>query len=328
MHHIKTSIMSEVRKSYSYIAFLSLLIVPLFFLAGCGKKSAPTLKEYEKPATPTLLKAIHREEKISLHWNYPAEKENSVADFIILKSSGAEFKKLVHIEKSIRSYEDTDFETGGTYRYKIIARSFKGVYSDDSNIIGISPLKPPSPPSNLSFAIRDNSLLISWEPAEKGLLYNVYKSLEKGKYGLSPVNSVPISESSFTDLFNISKTVYYTVRSLHATEIKDEGAPSGELEVVPSALVPSAMKNVRYHAFADRVFLYWDNPEESWVSRFRIYRKTEGQDYLLIGETQIPLFVDKEPPLTKRAYRLNAVGPDKEGPGVEIREVIYIPSPE
>jgi hypothetical protein len=300
----------------------------LFFLTACGKKGAPTLKEYEKPAQPELLKAIHREEKIILQWSYPAEKEKAVADFIILKSSGAEFKKLVHIEKSKRFYEDNDFEIGGNYRYKIIAQSFKGVYSNDSNIIGINPLNPPSPPSNLTFAIRDNSLLISWEPAGKDLLYNVYKSLEKGKYSLSPINSTPVSESFFTDSLNISKTVYYTVRSLHATEIRDEGKPSGELEVAPSALVPSSMKNVRYHAGADRVFLYWDNPEESWVSRFRIYRRTEGQDYMLIGETQIPVFVDKEPPLTKRDYRLNAVGPDKEGPGIEIREVIYTPSPE
>ena len=320
MHCINTSTTSE--KFYHLFALLPLTIIMLFSIAACGKKSAPTLKEYEKPAQPTLLKAIHREDKIILQWDYPSEKEKAVAEFIILKSSGAEFKKLVHIEKGKRSYEDTAFETGGNYRYKIIAQSFKGVYSNDSNIIWISPLHPPSPPLSLSFAIRDNSLLISWEPAGKGLLYNIYKSLEKSKYGLSPLNSTPISESSFTDSFNINKTVYYTVRSLHATEIRDEGAPSKELDVDPSLLVPSAMKNVRYHAFADKVFLYWDSPEESWVSRFRIYRRTEGQDYLLIGETQIPVFVDNEPPLTKRDYRLHAVGPDKEGPGIEIREVI------
>ena len=312
---------------YQTLALLPLIIM-LFSLAACGKKGDPTLKEYEKPAQPTQLRAIHREEKIILHWNYPGEEEKAVENFIILKSSGAEFKKLLHIERSKRSYEDTDFETGGTYRYKIIAQSFKGVYSDDSNVIGISPLDPPPPPSNLAFAIRDNSLLISWEPAGKALRYNVYRSLEKGKYDLPPVNSTPISESSFTESFNISKTVYYTVRSLHATEIRDEGASSGELEVNPSVLVPSTMKNLRYHAVADRVFLYWDNPEESWVSRFRVYRRTAGRDYLLIGETQIPVFVDIEPPLTKRDYRLNAVGPDKEGPGIEIREVIYTPSPE
>ena len=97
------------------------------------------------------------------------------------------------------------FKSGGNYRYKIIAENFKGVHSDESNIIDISPLSPPSPPSNLSFAIEGDSLLISWTTVGKGILYNVYKSYEKGVYG-PPVNSAPISESSFTDSFNINKT--------------------------------------------------------------------------------------------------------------------------
>src|SRR3990172_1553709 len=189
MHRFETSALSEVKKSYRYIAFLPLFIVPLFFLAACGKKGEPTLKAYEKPAAPSALSAIHREEKIILQWNYPIEKEHEVAEFTILKASGTQ------IEKSNRSYEDTDFETGGNYRYKIIAQSFKGVYSDASNIVGASPLDPPRPPSDLSFSIRGNSLLLAWKPAERGLLYNIYKGLEKGKYGMLPVNSSPISDS-------------------------------------------------------------------------------------------------------------------------------------
>jgi len=132
MHRVETSALPEVKKSYRYIAFLPLFIVPLFFLAACGKKGEPTLKAYEKPAAPSALSAIHREEKIILQWNYPIEKEHEVAEFTILKASGTEFEKLVHIEKSNRSYEDTDFETGGNYRYKIIAQSFKGVYNTNS----------------------------------------------------------------------------------------------------------------------------------------------------------------------------------------------------
>ncbi len=327
MHRITISSLPGVKKSCRSLAFLPLLIIPLFFMSACGKKGEPTLKAYEKPAPPAVLHAIHREKSIILQWSYPTEKENTAADFIILKSSGAEFKKLVHIEKSKRSYEDTDFEKGNNYRYKIIARSFRGINSDASNIVGISPLDAPRPPSNLSFSIEGNSLLLTWRPEEKGLLYNIYKSLEKGKYGMSPINSIPISDNSFRDAFNINKTIYYTARSLHGSEIRDEGAPSEELAVDPSELVPALLNNFRYHAAPDRVFLYWDEPEESWITCFRIYRKTEGQGYIHVGETQLPVFVDKEPALTKRDYRLHAVGPVKEGPGVEIRGVIYTAPP-
>ena len=323
MHQNKISAISE--NLYRLLSLLPLLLIMLFYLAACGKKGDPTLKAYEKPAPPAALHAIHREEKIILQWAYPAGKENEIANFIILKSAGAEFKQLVHIEKNKQAYEDTAFVKDGNYRYKVIARSFTGVYSNDSNILGISPLVPPFPPSNLSFTIQGNSLLLTWEPAEKGLHYNVYKSAEKGSYGLTPVNNTPISGNSFSDSFVINKTVYYTVRSLLATEIRDEGASSEELVVDPAELVPAPLKNLKYHAAPDRVFLYWDEPAESWVTRFRIYRRTEDKDYLLIGETQIPSFADKEPALTKRDYRIHAVGPLKEGPGFELRGVLYVP---
>ena len=328
MHDSKTSIRAEAGKSYWYFAVLSLLIVPLLLLAACGKKGDPTLKEYEKPAEPSALKAIHREAHIILLWNYPADKESAIADFIVLKSSGAEFEKLAPADKSKRTFEDTSFETGITYSYKIIARNLKGVNSSDSNMVVVTPLAVPPPPSGLSFSIQGHSLLLAWKPAGEGLHYNIYRSLEKGKYGISPVNSNPLSDTSFTDAFNINKTVYYTVRSLRAGAIRDEGAPSEELAVDPAALIPSPLRNVTYFAASDKVFLYWDEPVESWVTGFRIYRKKEGQEnYQLLGETQIPVFVDTEPSRENNDYRLHAIGPAKEGPGTELRGVKYTAPP-
>ena len=315
-------------KSIKYIIFLSLLIVPLFVLAACGKKGAPTLKEYEKPPAPSALKAVHREDKIVLVWNYPADKESALADFTVLRSSGAEFEKLAVLEKSKHTYEDTGFQTGITYSYKIVARNFKGVTSSDSNMVVVKPQAVPPPPSGLSFSIQGSSLILRWKPAGEGLLYNIFRSSEKGKYGISPVNSNPVSDGFFTDSFNINKTVYYTVRSLLNSDIRDEGAPSEELAVDPAALVPSPVRNLTYFAAPDKVFLYWNEPEESWVTRFRVYRKTEGKDFQFIGETQIPVFVDKEPSPAKNDYRVNAAGPVKEGPGTEVRGVKYTPPPE
>jgi predicted small lipoprotein YifL len=327
MRRNKICIRAEVAKSCGYLALLSLLIVSLLSLAACGKKGPPTLKEYEKPPAPSALKAIHREDKIVLSWNYPKEKESSLADFVVLRSSGAEFEKLALPEKTRRTYEDSSFSTGSTYSYKIVARNLKGVYSTDSNMVVVIPLAVPPPPSDLSFSIQGNSLLLAWKPAEKGLFYNIYRSLEKGKYGTSPVNGKPVSGSSFTDAFNINKTVYYTIRSLHDSGTRDESAPSKELAVDPADLVPAPVRNLTYFAAPDKIFLYWDEPEESWVTSFRVYRKKEGQDYQLIGETQIPVFIDTEPSPTKNDYRVNAVGPDKEGPGTGITGVKYTAPP-
>ena len=67
MRLVKTATLSEVKKSYWYIVFFSLVIVPLCFLAACGKKGDPTLKAYEKPAAPSTLSAMHREDRPALH---------------------------------------------------------------------------------------------------------------------------------------------------------------------------------------------------------------------------------------------------------------------
>jgi hypothetical protein len=325
MLQFKIAVIARARNIFHFLVLLPLMLVPLFFLSACGKKGEPTLKEFEKPSAPSDLRAIHREKSIILQWNYPKDKEESITEFILFKSSDTEFRELVHLEKNKRIYEDTDFFIGGNYSYKIIARNFRGVYSDESNVITVKPLAVPPPPSDLSFSIRGNSLSLTWKSAGNDLLHNVYKTLEKGSYGMSPVNSVPLAENSFSDTFNINKTVYYTVRSLLTPGIRDEGLPSEELVADPSELVPTQIRDLRYYAAPDRVFLYWKEPEESWVTHFRIFRRTEGQDYQLIGETQLPVFVDAEPAVTKKDYRVTAVGPTKEGPGAEVRGVISLP---
>lgn len=320
--------MPEGIRVFRSLFFLALLFVPLFSLTGCGKKGWPTLKEYEKPLQPTDFRAIHREQSIFFYWNYPREKEYMIADFTIFKASGAEVETLAFIDNSKRSHEDTAVENRTDYSYKIIARSTTGVSSDESNVLRISPLPPPHPPSELSFTVQDDSLLLSWSSEENNVLYNVYKSLEKGKYAMLPINSSPISDTHFADSLPDNATVYYTVRSLYGGALRDESAPSQECVIEPSRFVPQPPKNFKYHAAPDMVFLYWDEPKESWVTRFRIYRKTSGEEFQLIGETMLPVFVDQEPALTARDYRLQAVGPAKEGPGSEITGVIYTAPPE
>ncbi len=240
--------MQSGQKSESHtgiLLFYRCLSSLCFFWQHAEKRATPTLKEYEKPAAPSSLKAVHREEKIVLLWNYPKEKESSHCGLHRPQVIRRGIRKTCRCSKKANGPMRTlPFKTGITYSYKIVARNLKGVNSSDSNMVVVRPLAVPPPPSDLSFSIQGNSLLLGWKPAEKGLFYNIFRSLEKGKYGISPVNSKPVSDSSFTDAFNINKTVYYTVRSLHDSEIRDEGAPSEELAVDPAALVPSPLKEL------------------------------------------------------------------------------------
>jgi len=296
-----------------------------FVLASCGKKGPPTLTSFEKPDAPSSVTAMHRGGALTLRWDYSRKQEGFIAEFIVLRSTGADFEKLSHLEKDKRLFVDRDIKTGITYRYKVISQNSRGVYSDDSPVVEATPAPAPLPPTSLSYAVKGDRVILSWKPVNTGDEFNVYKTREKGVYGLNPLNQTPLAEPAFTDAHSINTVVYYSVRSLTGSDIRDEGEASEELVVDPADLVPSRPENVQAYPESDRIFLSWSEPAEPWVTGFRVYRRTDAGEYILIGDTQIPTFVDNDRPVSRRDYRITAVGPAKEGPPAEITNVVYIP---
>jgi fibronectin type 3 domain-containing protein len=294
-------------------------------LSACGRKGEPTLKSYEKPAPPSGLSAIHREAEILLSWDFPKDKEPTLKGFYMMRSSGGDFEKLAFIENDKRSYGDTTFKIGIIYKYKIVAVNLRGIIGKDSNIVTVKPEAPPSPPAKVSYKAQRDSLLLKWETAGAGILYNVYKSYEQDVYSLRSLNKEPLTQTSFTDQLDTKKVVYYTIRSLRGNAWRDEGKASEEIKIDPSEFVPSSPENLKAVAAQESVYLTWKEPPEDWVTGYKVYREAEGEkDFKFIGETPIPSFIDKEAPLTKRNYRVTALGPSREGPPVEIDGVVFI----
>ncbi|MEW6068581.1 MAG: hypothetical protein AB1610_09875 [Nitrospirota bacterium] len=315
---------SEV-KSKIFTAYYILFVI-FFLICSCGKKGDPTLKSYEKPHPPSELGAIHRESEIILSWEFPKNKETGIKGFYLLKSTGEDFKKIEFIENSKRSYIDRDIKIGSKYRYKIVSQNLKDVLSVDSNIIDAEIRETPASPQSLSFKIKKDSLVLTWENAGEGVLYNIYKSDKKGIYPLMPLNNEPVKKNTFADDFDINKIVYYTIRGLWGDAIRNEGTPSKELEINPKEFVPSPPQNLQAVPTKENVYLIWKEPPETWISGYRIYRKTDKkEEFILIGETQIPSFLDKDPPSTNRSYRVTSTGPSKESSPTEIKDIIFVP---
>ena len=307
---------------YSLLTAYCLLLTACLLLASCGKKGPPTLKSYEKPDAPSGLKAIHREDKIILLWSY-GKKEN-LKDFDILKSDGVGFQKIASVGKDESSYTDTDFKTDVLYKYKVVARSLKDVFSNDSNVISIKPKPVPPAPKNISFRIGNDALHISWESNGKDILYNVYKTFEKGKYEINPANNKPLTTASYSDNLELDKPVYYTVRSALNGEARDEGAASDEIEVNPVNFMPSRPEGLQAVVADDKVVIMWDENPESWVMKYRIYRKiSEREEFKLIGESVTPAFTDREKTGTRHTYRVTALGSSKESEPSEIVAVYF-----
>jgi hypothetical protein len=311
------------RKKRLFLTLAAVLLSAVVF--GCGKKGDPTLKSYEKPDTPSNLAVVHREDAMFIKWAYPSAKENLIAQFIVLRSTGSEFEKLSHVDKEKRDYIDKDIRIGNTYEYKVISQNLRGIYSNDSAIASVSPVQVPPPPTKLSYRVSGNTVVLAWERAKKGTLYNVYKRTEKGNYGMKPINPEPLSEPTVKDTFSVNSIFHYTVRSLTGSSSRDEGPASEELTVNAADLVPPMPLNLQAFPAPDKVILSWRELDELWVTGFNVYRKTDNGNFVLLGKTQTPTFLDPEAPASKRDYRVTAAGTAKEGPAAEIRNVIYVP---
>lgn len=306
--------------------FLILTVVLLTTaLLGCGKKGDPTLKSYEKPETPSNLAVVHREDAIQITWAYPPAKEHLISQFIVLRAAGSGFEKLSFVEKEKRSYIDREIRTGTTYKYKVISRNPLGVFSNDSAVVSAAPVQVLLPPSKLSYSVSGNTVTLAWERTDRGALFNVYRSTEKGKYGMQPINPEPLSEPTLKDSFSVNTVFHYTVRSLTGSSIRDEGPASEELTVDAADLVPPVPANLQAFPAPDKVFLSWRELDERWITGFNVYRKADSGNFVLLGKTQTPTFVDPEAPASKRDYRVTAVGVSKEGPAAEIKDIIFIP---
>lgn len=301
------------KKPIIYYCLLLIAYCLLFFSLSCGKKSPPTLKAYEKPKAPSDLSVIHREDRLILSWSYPDNLRQALKGFHVLRSGGNGFDSIVFTPNDKNSYIDREFRENNAYRYKVVAESMKGISSDGSNIITLMPRPLPSPPNNVRFTIKNDLIEFSWDSSGKGVCYNIYRATEKSKYSDNPVNRAPVCNTSYKDSANPDAPVYYSIRALLNTDIRDEGYASAELEVNPLHFIPSPPSDLRIVMGDDRAHLMWKESPESWVKGYRVYRKIEGEtEFKMLGEVKVPAFTDTERIGKKRWYMVKALGPSVE----------------
>lgn len=292
----------------------------LFLLSACGTKTPPSLKAYEKPVAPTELSAIHREDKVTLEWTYPESLRTILKGFQVLRSSGQGFERIAFLSNDKSSFDDTGFKLGSKYKYNVIAKNFKDVLSKDSNIITVIPQHLPVPPTNVSFSIKTDAVELSWNPSDAGSCYNIYKTAEKGRYVGSPLNLEPVCAASFKDnKISPDRHVFYSIRALLNTQIKDEGYASGEVEVNPSLFVPSAPSDIRAVRTEGSVYLTWKEAREQWVKGYGVYRKVAGDaEFRKLSEVRMPVFVDNTKIIGRVWYAIKALSFSRESEAVTV----------
>lgn len=101
---------------------------------------------------------------------------------------------------------------------------------------------PPPAPSGLQATSGDSEIELRWSAVSASDLdgYNIYRSTSSigSVSGLTPLNSAPRSEASFTDTSVSNGTTYY-YRVTAVDNSDNESSPTGESEVTPFPTPPT-----------------------------------------------------------------------------------------
>jgi predicted small lipoprotein YifL len=298
-----------------------LLVAALAATAGCGKKGPPTMRSFEQPDRVAEVKATHRDGRINLSWAYNAKQGHIVVSGIfLLRAEGkGPYKAVAKLPASAKGYSDADIAPDREYRYKLRVFSARYVESEDSAELTVRPVKPPETPSDVSYRIAGNEVLIKWKKGGKGTLFNIYRSEKKGAYAAAPVNEKPLESPFFRDSLNMKAPVYYVVVAVKRTDIPNESAVSEELVIDPATFTPAPPADLRYVRSGGRGYLTWKDSEEPYVKGYRVYRKGTHGGYEFIGEVNVPVYLDEDKVSDMTLYRVTAVGPLKESsPSAEV----------
>jgi hypothetical protein len=300
---------------------LALCVLCLFLFSGCGKKGNPTMKSFEKPAAVANMSAIHRDGKVTIAWSYPKQAKITIKGFYVERAEEERpFENLAFLKGEVSQYSDEHFKTGEQYRYRIRVYSMRDIIGDDSPEIEVAPVRLPDPPRMMAYGLTDDALEIKWNEVP-GASYNIYRSTEKGKYPGAPLNARPLDKPFFSDRIETGMPVFYAVRAIVQSNIRNEGDPSADLEVNPQSFIPTRPTDLRYVRSEDRGYLSWKENSETWVKGYKVYRRSATGEYLPAGEAAIPLFVDEVPVTAPTSYYVTSLGPVKESQPSEMMSV-------
>ncbi|MCX8031016.1 MAG: hypothetical protein N3A59_05500 [Thermodesulfovibrionales bacterium] len=298
-------------KKTSKITVLMIII----FLCCCGKKGDLTLRSQEKPVIIKGFNAIHRDKELYLFWSLQEVEKAKIKHCVLFRSKNNEnnFVPLYILQTSENTYKDNSIEFNNTFFYKIKCYTLNDSLAGLSQTLKVSPIKPPPKPQEVYLSITFDEIKLKWQNIE-GAKYNVYKSFEKGLYSFTPINKTPINNNYFLDQINKERTVYYQIRALYDSSIRDESSPSEDIEISPDKFIPTPPKGLEVIVLKDKIYLIWDSNPESWIKGYKIYRKIDSQnEFSLLAETSLPIHIDEKTP-NKTIYYITAAGPQKESP--------------
>jgi len=229
------------------------------------------------PTAPTGLAATSGDAQVSLSWTAPSSDGGStITGYNVYEGTSSGGESSTPVNSSLvtgTSYTVTSLTNGTKYYFTVEAVNSVGS-SSASNEVSATPaatvptavVTVPSAPRDLSATSGDAQVSLSWTaPSSTGgsaiTGYNVYKATTSGGEPATPVNSSPVTGTSYTVTSLTNGTKYYfTVEAVNSV---GSSSASNEVSATPAATIPSAPSGLTATAGNGQVALSWVAPSSS-----------------------------------------------------------------
>jgi hypothetical protein len=288
--------------------------------SACGRKTIPLVPDSPRPEAISATEAVARGAVVYLSWPLPTRnvegKGIAPSDIRKIRIYRAElgrdrkmtrYKRYAEIDmkspapailrNNVVTWTDDQVRYGQTYGYRIRAESTRGGVSPWSEEIRVMPQIALSAPKGLAAKAGDSNNRLTWQPVNtwmdgkpvEGFVgYNIYRGIEKGFHGETPLNKEPLQAASYKDASAVNNTTYYyVVRAVDSPAPPWlEGPDSEEVSAMPRDLTPPARPTgLTVVAGVQRMFLTWNENQEADLAGYYVYRSIKsGKDYVRLTE--------------------------------------------
>ncbi|CAM3675551.1 pectate lyase [Marinicrinis lubricantis] len=207
----------------------------------------------------------------SVQWALGIEEHASppVDTYKIKRSTNpnGDFITIAEVSGEETMYRDSGLDNGITYYYVVTAENIGGE-SESSQTVSIVPAAPLQIPTGLSAVRGDRQVMLSWNPVEGAVSYNVKRSERDGlDY---KVIASGITETTFTDTALSNGSRYYYVVSASNETSASTNSESVTAVPAPNNGAPAIPTGIEAAAGDGQVILTW--PEVDGATAYNVKR--------------------------------------------------------
>jgi fibronectin type 3 domain-containing protein len=203
------------------------------------------------------------------------------------------------VKKTTLSYQDINVKVGGLYRYQVAAVDIYGNEGARSEAVDVAPFEDTTPPviSNFTTYRTGDILKLSVDASDNigvsVVSFAYYLNGTWQELPLVPVDSgrnvkVPVSIN-----FDTSHLAdgYYDLRVRAYDAAGNASIPLSTIVYIRTS-APDTPLDLRAVAGEMRVDVVWGKVDDAEFDCYRLYRRTEGGEFVLLLETKLLSFID------------------------------------